>query len=69
MAALPEGSKLLAHALSQAMAAAVLHAMLGPPGTVNRADCCVHNNRANVSKVGKVNVPYLNIAIIRTLKF
>lgn len=56
VAALPDGSKLLAHALSQAMAAAVLHAMLGPPGTVNRADCCFHSNQANVSW-GKVNVP------------
>ena len=40
-AALPDGSGLFDHCSSHAIAVAVLHATLGPPGTVNLAEFCM----------------------------
>lgn len=66
-AALPDGSRLPDHCASHSMAFAVLHAMLGPPGTVNLAE--FYNIRhKNIFDEMKFNFLYNFSLIVNTME-
>lgn len=58
-AARPEGSRFLDHAASHSTAFAVLHATLGPPGTVDLAEFC-SKYRVKRSQVRLRQLPLLS---------